>query len=300
MANIYLAIIFFVILFAKKANLELIELNENNWRLMLKGEWMVEFFAPWCPACKSLSPVWQRFANNADGTGLNIAHVDVTKSPSLSGRFLVTALPTIYHVKEGEFRQYRNSRDGDAFMFYINQKEWQKSEPISQWKNPNSIHMSVLSYFFKLSHLLKDFNTSLQEGYGLPTWGSYALLATATIIVGAGLGLLLVCIVDFLYPAKLSQRQSFLLSEEKSGSAVDDEIVDDINYNNDESDEEDNEEENEEDEGSNESETEVKSDSCGELEDNKIDEAELDSDSNKNDKNKFSNIRRRNNPKETK
>lgn len=304
MANFYF-ISFFVILCASYANLELIELNENNWKLMLKGEWMVEFFAPWCPACKSLSPIWNRFAKSADMVGIKVAHVDVTKSPSLSGRFLVTALPTIYHVKEGEFRQYRGSRDGDAFMFYVKQKEWKKSEPISSWKNPDSIHMSILSYFFKLSHLLKDFNTNLQEEYGLPTWGSYALLATATIIVGAALGLLLVCIVDFLYPAKKSQRQSFLLSEEKSGSAVDDEIIDDIAYDVDEETvcddgrDEDTEEGEGEEGGSSEEGSEdedVKDNSCSESEDKKNEITELDSESKKKPQNKTnsSEIRKRN------
>lgn len=277
MRNLYLAS-FFVVLCASNANLELIELNQNNWKLILKGEWMVEFFAPWCPACKILSPIWNRFAKNVNIKGLKIAHVDVTKSPSLSGRFLVTALPTIYHVKEGKFRQYQGSRDGDSLMLYVKEKEWTKAEPVSSWKNPDSIHMSILSYFFELSHLLKDFNTSLQEEYGLPTWGSYALLAAVTIIVGATLGLLLVCIVDFIYPAKKSQRQSFLLSEEKSGSAVDDEIIDDM------SDNDIIEDQYEGEEGDfyqNLSDEDAKLNSCTESNDNKNDDNMLNSNSNK-------------------
>lgn len=194
----------------------LIDLHEENWQMMLKGEWMVEFFAPWCPACKSLAPTWERFATNAIGLGVNVAKIDVTTSPSLSGRFFVTALPTIYHVKDGEFRQYRGSRDGDALMQYIKLKQWQKTEPISAWKKPDTIHMSILSYFFKLSHTLKDFNSRLQEEYGLPTWGSYALFAIATIFVGAALGLILVCVVDFLLPPKKTQRQSFSETKERT------------------------------------------------------------------------------------
>lgn len=279
---------FLILLCASFANLKLIELNESNWKLMLEGEWMVEFFAPWCPACKSLSPIWNRFSKNADSISLKVANVDVTKSPSLSGRFLVTALPTIYYVKQGVFRQYRGPRDHDAFMSYVERQEWKKSEPIPSWKNPNSIQMSVLSFFFKLSHMLKDFNTSLQEEYGLPTWGSYALLATATIIVGAALGLFLVCIVDFLYPAKKSQRQSFLLSEEKSPSGVYDEIIDDVIYNDIEDDLKDDEFDT--------SEADAKEEnSCSEIEDNKKDDTEIMSNSNNEKDPKSSDIRRRQN-----
>ncbi|XP_004517366.1 thioredoxin-related transmembrane protein 1 isoform X2 [Ceratitis capitata] len=222
----------------------LVELNEENWQDMLHGQWMVEFFAPWCPACKNLAPTWERFAKNAEHLGVHVAKIDVTTSPSLSGRFFVTALPTIYHVKDGEFRQYRGSRDGDALMLFIKDKQWKKLEPISAWKKPDTIHMSILSYFFKLSHTLKDFNVRLQEEYGLPTWGSYALFAIGTIFVGAALGLLLVCVVDFLYPPKKSQRQSFSEFKEKSAgsNAVEDLPADEIEDENDLGDEQDEDE----------------------------------------------------------
>ncbi|XP_064536677.1 thioredoxin-related transmembrane protein 1 isoform X2 [Drosophila montana] len=206
----------------------LIELDEDNWHLMLNGEWMIEFFAPWCPACKNLAPVWERYASTAKDVKVHVAKIDVTTSPSLSGRFFVTALPTIYHVKDGEFRQYRGARDADALLYFLKKKSWQSIEPLSSWKKPDTIHMSLLSYFFKLSHTLKDFNARLQEEYGLPTWGSYALFAIATIFVGAALGLMLVCIVDFVYPPKKSQRQSFSESQEHLAEGVEDLATEDI------------------------------------------------------------------------
>jgi len=209
----------------------LIDLHEENWRDMLKGEWMVEFFAPWCPACKSLAPTWARFARSIIESNVKVAQIDVTNSPSLSGRFFVTALPTIYHVKNGEFRQYRGSRDEDALVRFIRLKEWKSIEAISAWKKPDTIHMSILSFFFKLSHTLKDFNGRLQEEYGLPSWGSYLLFAIGTVFVGAALGLLLVCVVDFLYPMKKTHRQSFAETRDQDDGIEDlakEEIEDDI------------------------------------------------------------------------
>ena len=98
----------------------------------------------------------------------------MTSSPGLSGRFFVTALPTIFHVMNGEFRQYRGSRDLNSFMVFIEEKKWEEIEPVSSWKvsfvsspelsrditvfipqKPDSIPMSILSLFFKLSHFLK-------------------------------------------------------------------------------------------------------------------------------------------------
>uniref|UniRef100_A0A1I8MGM4 Thioredoxin-related transmembrane protein 1 n=1 Tax=Musca domestica TaxID=7370 RepID=A0A1I8MGM4_MUSDO len=269
----------------QKSSKSLIDLNEDNWSLMLKGEWMVEFFAPWCPACKNLAPTWERFATTAADINVNVAKIDVTTSPSLSGRFFVTALPTIYHVKDGEFRQYRGSRDGDALMFFVKQKQWTKLEPISAWKKPDTVHMSVLSYFFKLSHTLKlvqhsfkDFNARLQEEYGLPTWGSYALFAIGTIFVGAALGLMLVCVVDFLYPPKKHQRQSFSESKENGQNGIEDiandEIEDDAPRNEDDEEEEEDDEEEEEAAGNDEDDNEEEENEDASTEDDKQSESE--------------------------
>ncbi|XP_037949696.1 thioredoxin-related transmembrane protein 1 [Teleopsis dalmanni] len=208
----------------------IVDLHESNWDRMLNGEWMVEFYAPWCPACKNLAPTWERFAKSAQEINVNVAKIDVTTSPSLSGRFFVTALPTIFHVYNGDFRIYRGSREGDALMLFVKQRQWEKLDTISAWKKPNTIHMSVLSYFFKISHMLKDFNGRLQDEYGLPTWGSYALFAIATIFVGAALGLMLVCVVDLLFPPKKTQRQSFSevrIREEINEDIANDELEDD-------------------------------------------------------------------------
>jgi hypothetical protein len=49
----------------------------------------------------------------------------------------------------------------------------------------------------------------LLKEYGLPAWGSYVLFAVATILLGAILGLLLVCVIDFIFPPKHTQRASF-------------------------------------------------------------------------------------------
>ncbi|KHN80852.1 Thioredoxin-related transmembrane protein 1 [Toxocara canis] len=74
----------------------LIAINEESWTDLLKGEWMVEFHAPWCPACKDLQKAWNAFADWSKDLNIKVAEVDVTVNPGLSGRFLVTALPTIY------------------------------------------------------------------------------------------------------------------------------------------------------------------------------------------------------------
>uniref|UniRef100_A0A0A9W0N3 Thioredoxin-related transmembrane protein 1 n=1 Tax=Lygus hesperus TaxID=30085 RepID=A0A0A9W0N3_LYGHE len=182
---------------------QLIRLDEENWSNMLTGEWMVEFYAPWCPACKALQPLWEEFSTWSKDLGVSVAQIDITSSPGLSGRFMVTALPTIFHVVNGEFRQYKGSRDRESFMSFVEERKWEQIETVPSWKHPSSVQMSVVSYFFKLSQGLRTIHNKLMVEYGLPTWGSYVIFSLVTIILGALLGLIMVCCIDYVYPPKV-------------------------------------------------------------------------------------------------
>lgn len=197
----------------------IIQLGEDNWQDMLQGEWMVEFFAPWCPACKQLEKVWQEYSGWAQDLDINVAQVDVTTSPGLSGRFMVTALPTIFHVINGEFRQYRGSREKESFISFIDDKQWEKVEAIPSWKSPSSTFMSIISFFFKLSQVLRKLHNKMMEDYGIPAWGSYTIFAIVTIMIGALLGLLLVFIIDQIYPPSGAVKKS-LDSKKKKGKSA--------------------------------------------------------------------------------
>ncbi|XP_072933846.1 thioredoxin-related transmembrane protein 1-like [Epargyreus clarus] len=192
-----------------------VDLDEDNWTQILEGEWMVEFYAPWCPACSALGPAWRELSNRATTKkmAMRTAAVDVTKSPGLSGRFVVTALPTIFHVKDGEFRQYKGPRDADSMETYVERARWRQAEPLPSWKAPHSFQMGVVAHFFKLSQALRSVHTMLMDTYGLPTWGSYLIFAIATIFIGAFLGLILVCVIDLLYPPRRAERVAVTRAE---------------------------------------------------------------------------------------
>merc|ERR1712029_197312 len=200
---------------------KLTQISEENWQVMLTGEWMVEFMAPWCPACRGLQPIWDDFSGWSEDLEIGVGQVDVTTSPGLSGRFIVTALPTIFHVKDGVFRQYRGARDKDSFISFIEDKKWSQVEEISSWKDPNSMQMTLVSYFFKLSMVLRNVHTILTEEYQLPYWISYVAFALATIILVGVLGLILVCCIDFIFPPRREDHQH---QEEKRGDKKDSDI----------------------------------------------------------------------------
>ncbi|CAG9770615.1 unnamed protein product [Ceutorhynchus assimilis] len=195
--------IFLIFLMVFHGNAQkVVDLNEDNWSQILKGEWMVEFYAPWCPACKALEPRWKDFARSGPALGIKIGSVDVTTAPGLSGRFMVTALPTIFHVLNGQFRQFKGARDTDSFSLFVEERKWEQVEPIPSWKAPDSLQMSAVASFFKLSQTLRQIHNTFTNEYGLPTFVSYLIFAIATIIMGACLGLILVCAIDLIFPQR--------------------------------------------------------------------------------------------------
>merc|ERR1712180_12889 len=209
---------------------ELTMVGEDDWRQLMSGEWMVEFAAPWCPACRALQPTWEEFAGWSEDLEVGVGQVDVTASPGLSGRFMVTALPTIFHVKDGVFRQYRGARDKDSFISFVEDKKWQNVEPVSDWKSPDSIQMSLVSYFFKLSMVLRNVHSTLTEDYQLPYWVSYVAFAVATVLLGGILGLFLVCCIDCIYPPRRDEEVlgSRPTREDKKDSDVEEDDLEDL------------------------------------------------------------------------
>ncbi|XP_074852306.1 thioredoxin-related transmembrane protein 1 isoform X2 [Carettochelys insculpta] len=184
-------------------------LTDGTWRELLQGEWMIEFYAPWCPACQNLQPEWEKFAEWGEDLEVNIAKVDVTEQPGLSGRFVITALPTIYHCKDGEFRRYQGPRTKSDFINFISDQEWKSVEPVSSWFGPSSFLMSSMSALFQLSMWIRHCHNYFTENLGIPVWGSYAIFALATLFSGLMLGLLMVFLADCLCPSKRHRPQQY-------------------------------------------------------------------------------------------
>lgn len=195
------------------------EVTDGNWEDILTGEWMIEFYAPWCPACQQLQPVWKEFADWGEDMGVNIAKVDVTEQPGLSGRFIITSLPTIYHCKDGVFRKYQGARTKEDFLGYVDEQKWKAVEPVSSWLGPSSFLMNSMSALFKLSMFIRRCHTYMTEQLGIPVWGSYVIFGLATLFSGLALGLLLVFIADFVFPSRRFSSQEYYQKKQSMETA---------------------------------------------------------------------------------
>jgi len=103
-----------------------------------------------------------------------------------------------------------------------------------------------VSYFFKLSMVLRSVHTTVTEDYQLPYWVSYVGFAVATILMGGILGLILVCCIDCVCPPRRDDPISRQARQEKKDSDAEEE--DDVEELEDESEAEDSQAEDSQDE----------------------------------------------------
>jgi thioredoxin 2 len=62
---------------------------------------LVDLWAAWCGPCRMVSPVLEQLATEYAGR-LKLVKVDVDRSPGLSERFAVQAVPTLLLLRDGQ------------------------------------------------------------------------------------------------------------------------------------------------------------------------------------------------------
>ncbi|RIB02001.1 thioredoxin-like protein [Gigaspora rosea] len=118
---------------------EVISLDSSNFNLLVsKGTWFVDFFAPWCPHCQVLEPIWTKLAaeygDDLKSKDFYLGKVDCTLNGDFCNLHEVTGYPTLNLYKNGvKIDGYLKSRDFDSLSEYIKNK----SEEGYESKTPN-------------------------------------------------------------------------------------------------------------------------------------------------------------------
>ena len=115
------------------------------------GDWMVEFYAPWCGHCKNLAPVFEEVATELKGD-VNVAKVDAAKERSLGSRFEIKGFPTILFLSHGQVYKYKGKRTKDALVEFAKggyKLKVEDAQPVPQPMGPLAEFFSVFTKSYR-------------------------------------------------------------------------------------------------------------------------------------------------------
>jgi len=108
---------------AQDASSNVVSLGDANFAEKTKeGDWLIEFFAPWCGHCKRLAPTWEELATKVKGQ-FNVAKVDCTVETATCSGQGIRGYPTIKYFSKGQVHDYSGQRTIDDFTSFVQGKQ---------------------------------------------------------------------------------------------------------------------------------------------------------------------------------
>lgn len=123
-----------------------------------QAPWFIKFYAPWCPHCQHLGPIWSQMAKEMEGK-LNVGEVNCEATPRLCKDARVSAYPTMYFFRGGERVEYTGLRGlGDLISFTGKALDSDvKYVTASEFKEMEETEEVIFVYFFDHATTSEDF-----------------------------------------------------------------------------------------------------------------------------------------------
>ena len=97
------------------------EVNENNFKEVLKGKCIVDFFATWCPPCKMLSPIFEEVSEEIKDVAFYKINID--ENTNVANEYGITHVPTLLLFEnEKEKARVSGYMDKDKLKEFIGAK----------------------------------------------------------------------------------------------------------------------------------------------------------------------------------
>lgn len=131
--------LFLLSLFLSQSQSAVIDVDDSTFESLLNlptigSGVMIEFYAPWCGACKSVAPQWEAAAARGAAVA-RWSRVDATQHRALALRFGVTGYPTFFHLSGQSGHDVRpvSVREWNSIDFIdFAQKGWKSVQPLDR------------------------------------------------------------------------------------------------------------------------------------------------------------------------
>lgn len=114
---------------AAAAQEELQELTDDTFEHLTQattgattGDWLIEFYVPWCAHCRSLLPTMEAISEELQPQGINVAKVNCARGGELTCRRMdVKEYPTIIYFRHGKLYKFQEQdRSKEKLMEFVN------------------------------------------------------------------------------------------------------------------------------------------------------------------------------------
>ncbi len=82
----------------------LVVVNDSNWEdevINSDVPVLVDFWAPWCMACKMIAPIVEEMSDEYSGK-LKVGKLNVDENPSTAAKYGIRNIPTVLLIKNGD------------------------------------------------------------------------------------------------------------------------------------------------------------------------------------------------------
>ncbi|KAJ3018539.1 hypothetical protein HKX48_002818, partial [Thoreauomyces humboldtii] len=138
-------------------------------------------YATWCGACQRFKQDYETLSRivAADLPHIQVARLDIDKNPSVSSRFMVQKLPSIFHIKDKEVREITVRRASNVFTEYLKEEQWRDTEPWGPYMSPFALGPRVLGHIGTFGGKVTEIAGLFKD---LPVWAQGSI--GAAILLG--------------------------------------------------------------------------------------------------------------------
>ncbi|GFX98316.1 uncharacterized protein TNCV_4909591 [Trichonephila clavipes] len=166
-----------------------IEILDDNYDQIQKGQWLIGFFDKETKESMQLEKDWEVFALKCKEQDINVGRIFAPQNPALYVRFLVTVFPKVFFIKNGVAHEVKQA-NRHGLIDLIDKKKWAELKPVNFLNNPFSVQMSLLSHLFVHAVNLYNYEDAIVKKFVPFSSATDICFGLTFIIVGTSLGLL--------------------------------------------------------------------------------------------------------------